>query len=201
MNSVLQPQEVKILHLFNKKTDKIIRTGFVDELKNNKMGLSLEFKFNPDGTGTISTESRLHDETKLDAVILTLRLFTQSKEIISITQIARLYQKMKIDSSYKIRFEKIKTILNNKLNEKAFTFLRNSPTYREVLKVVLYGSEAHVNLRETLEQWISDEHNMNMVQAEFERIVECYIYCIVAIKRLNEEILWKKSSDSPHFTK
>ena len=194
MSMLVTSNEAEKLCLFNKFIDKIIRTGFIDELKNNKLGTSINFEFNPDGTGTISTESRLHDETKLTAVLTTLRLFLQKNDDLSLERISTLYKQMRIDSSYKNTFANIMTALNNGLDKKAFTFLTDAPTYRKVLDVILYSDIAHTNQRDILRQWTSNGHNENMVRAEFERIVEFCIYCIVPIKKLNEEILEKYSS-------
>lgn len=190
MSSKITSEEIKILSLFNEQTKKILETGFLEELKENNLGLSFDIDFDHN---TMTTNARLHDFTKLRAVLLTLRIFLQKKEPIGIINIVVLYKKMKIDTSYLDRLTKITTILENKLNENAFTFINPPPTNRQVLDTVLYGTEAHLNQHDTFVQWTNDGHNENMVRAEFERIVEFYIYCIVVIMKLNEEILKKYS--------
>lgn len=190
MSSKITADEIKILCLFNEQTKRILEIDFLEELRDNNLGLSLDFDFDHN---TMTTNARLHDFTKLRAVLLTLRIFMQTKEPIGITNFADLYNKMNIDPSYLNRLTNITKVLDNKLNESAFTFITPPPTNQQVLDTVLYGIEAHLNQHDTFIQWTNDAHNENMVLTEFERIVEIYIYCIVAIMKLNEEILQKYS--------
>ena len=184
--SSINKEAVDILKKFNKKVDRIANSQFIKETKTRKFGVTINMDIAKNET---SSESRLHDQEHLDAVLLTLHMFVQGNEPISLDRVAKLYEEMLIDQSYKNDFQKIMATRDAYLSELAFTFLPSSPTRKQIFDNVMMGDKAHTGRQKVLEKWKSSNLNTDMIQTEFERIVEAYVFILVVIRNLNYVVM------------
>lgn len=130
-------EHLACLRVFNEKVEKLRRSQF---LKAEGFDLTLSGEQGKEP----KVEWRGPDETAIDAFVLTLRLFFQDKDGISVRQLAGIYAKATTDQ--KQRFEKLREQLNDHLDgSPGFTVNHKPLTWRDILDVVLYGDLAHVD--------------------------------------------------------
>lgn len=194
MSSILTTDEIKTLTQFNAKANQILNSSYLKEVKEKKLGYELSWNLN-EQTGNLDFNYKVsnHDEDFIKSLVLTLRMFVQDNESISIHNVSEWYCKMKIDQMYKDTFNDIRKYLNDYLDDKARTFLDSQPTKRELFETVIYGELAHVNPEKAqlLERWKSNKIEWDVAFVEFQRILHEFIQVIKMIKELNEKVLKK----------
>ena len=136
---------IATLRLFDEKVEKLLALRFVDEIRKQAGGAVMEYR---QGKGWEAIFVGPSDET-LDAVILTLRLFIQDNERISIRNIRRLYTESGLQAGLGDEFRKLADNLNAQLNAATNISIEEGKrlTYRDVLQIFIYGSHAHMTPR------------------------------------------------------
>ena len=84
---------------------------------------------------------------------------------------AKLYEQMPIDQSYKARFSALRQTLNDYLKSLSFnTLADDDPTIEKILRTLIYGEYAHQDRtkRQLIEKWKSLEGDWDMIAGEFE---------------------------------
>ena len=126
-----------------------INSRYTQQLLQGEIGGSFSFS-----GGVPSSSRRGPDEESLKSVFLTLRMFLQDNESISIRNMSKMFANLKLDSQLTAPFESIRSDLNR--------FLDNAPsgvspcdeghklTHREIMKAYLYGKYAHLNSKYTV---------------------------------------------------
>ena len=135
-------KEINTLKLFNEKATKLSESAFNKFLKANER-ISVTFAH-----GDVIKE--YPDQTAIDALVLTLRLFCQDNEQISIRNISEVYRRLPISPNLKHSFESVRLQLNNFLERTSNFTERKSEnectfpyTNRMILEIFLYGDLAH----------------------------------------------------------
>jgi hypothetical protein len=197
---MLSKNQIRRLENFNKLVDRLINSRFIKDSnekdprrhfiwQKSKQTGKLEFSYRRD---------RIHNEETIMAFILTLRQLIQ-RDPVSIGEMAKLYEEMPIDRSYKARFRSLRQNLNNYLQSLSFnTLADDDPTIEKILRTIIYGEYAHLDRtkRELIEEWKTYEGDWDMIAGEFEAALYQCTNLITPIKELNEEVLRQYSSSS-----
>jgi hypothetical protein len=181
--------------------ERLINSSFVKETKEkdpqrhytwieNKQTRKLDFSYRRD---------KVHDQESIMAFILTLRQIIQDRDPTSIKKMAKLYDDMPIDPSYKTEFHNRRNRLNDYLASPALTTTADDPTMGEILRTVIYGEYAHMEdaKRDVLKRWQKYAGDWDMILGEFEAaLYRCCVDFITPMKELNERVL-KQYASSP----
>ena len=189
---MLQPLEVKMLVLFNSKADELINSSLAKETKTIKPYITFEWKQNEETKELdFQYDNKNHTDDALKSFILTLRLFIQDNERISVRNINSLYDNMNIDLKYKYAFRKIRTELNNFLDSRPFTSVNDNPTFRQMMYALIYGKYAHLKTDkiEKITGWSRDKLDWDVIFFQFQSGLYEFLNCIRGMKFLNEIVL------------
>lgn len=190
----LSADEAYALNLFNEKVQKVLNSKFIKESNEKKLGETLEWNLN-DSTGNLDFSYSVlnHDEDWTQSVLMTIRMFKQDDDKLSIRNLSKFYESLDIDKEFKTTFTELRTYLNDYLDNESKTLLDDKPTRRILLDTILYGDIAHTSTKERqlLEKWKSDEVVWDLAYVEFERIIHEFINVLELIKNLNERVLTK----------
>lgn len=138
-------QVIDTLHLFEDKVQKLLGLKFVSEIRDQAGGAIAEYK---QGKGWDAIFVGPSEET-LDAVILTLRLFIRDNERISVRNVRRLYMESGLPKELRDEFCRVADHLNAQLDTPTNMSIKEGErlTFREVLQIFVYGSNAHTTPR------------------------------------------------------
>ena len=135
------------LKLFNEKADDVEGYGFVRALYDQQTGVMVS------GTANSMEAIRVGpDDEEVDAFLLTIRLFYQDRDRISIRAIADIYDRATIPQDLRDEFRRVRKALNDRLDSNptiAFEIDGVRIDRRRIFEVFPYGARAHVNPRQT----------------------------------------------------
>ena len=145
--------DIEILELFNERAARIGRlTRFIDSLQSEPL-VSIKI----DANGMAKTE-KLPDEESLSAAILTLRMFIQNNEPISLYNMSELYSRINVPQDLKDKFNELRDALNCYLDKSSNVTISDTSlgygkilesesgqkhTNRELMNTYIYGHYAH----------------------------------------------------------
>jgi len=137
------PDAVKTLELFNEKADQLLASSFLDEVSGG--GAIVRFDRESGWDGIFVGP----DDESMRALILTLRMFMQDNERISLRNMAALYDSLSVSAVVKREFDERRSVLNTSLDsESPLAITEDGPlSYREILSTFVYGEHAHVAAR------------------------------------------------------
>ncbi|HKG89246.1 MAG TPA: hypothetical protein VKA95_13045 [Nitrososphaeraceae archaeon] len=187
-----RPDDIATLKQFNITVDELTNYAFVKESLDRKIGRDFMWELNKD---TNELEFRYnksnHNEEFLRSFVLTLRLFIQDNEPLSIRNMSQLYGRLPIADEYKILFDKLRDNFNKFLDEPAITLSSNKPSRRIIFDAIIYGKYAHRDPKEIakMKTWQSDDLDWDMRFYEFQQILHDFLGIVKLIEKLNERVL------------
>lgn len=188
----LSNSNIDRLRQFNLAADEIIESSYVKESREKWVGINFRWTRNNETNDLdFSYQKSDHDEDKIRSLVLTVRLFIQDNEPLSIGKMREFYHGLPIDQKYKTVFDLIRDQLNEFLDEPATTFLEKKPSRRQVLETIIYGMYAHRNRNKigTIGTWKTDPLDWTIAFYQFQAILHDLTFIIQLIKRLNERVL------------
>jgi hypothetical protein len=134
---------VKTLALFNEKADQLLASEFLKQIGGGGAIVRFDRESGWDGIYVGP------DDESTRALILTLRLFMQDRDGLSLRKMAETYADLPVSADLKREFEAHRTRLNDFLDSASLLAIREEGplTYREILDIFVYGEYAHVNER------------------------------------------------------
>jgi hypothetical protein len=175
---------VKTLELFNEKADQFLSSEFFKQASGG--GSIVEFN-RESGWDSIHVGP---DDESTRALVLTLRLFMQDNDRISLRNMAALYGSLPVSAPVKQEFVAHRSQLNALLDSAShLAITEEGPlTYREIVSIFVYGEYAHVNARyrQTYEDLRTTEC-FPLFQNCLVDAVVAFARCISALRRTNEE--------------
>lgn len=182
---------IKRLERFNEKAEKLINLSFSRNLRGS--GLRIQ---STRGEPVIATRTGPRGE-QFDSFILTLRLFKQDNDQISIRKISECYESTLISEELSTQFSKSRANFNRFLDQNS-TCTHNNKTFtnREILDIYLYGEYAHMNeeKREIYHRITSMDISEAIYTNEFVKISGEFLNLISFVKELNTRALEEISS-------
>lgn len=128
--------------LFNEKAELLANSSFAKAMLQEDSGVLFECKAEgPYEVVLVGAEGE-----SVDAAFLTLRMFLQNNDRISIGNIAKIYSNNNDFSSHREEFESVRAQINNFLDTpNGIDFFGKNYTNREIIELLLYGSKGHSN--------------------------------------------------------
>ena len=187
-------RELSTLKLFNKTVKDLLDSKFVQYLSEHKK-LTVKISFRKGGP--LKTEESLPDQHAIKEFLLTLRLFIQKKEEISIRKMAKLYSDLPISAQLKDKFSELRGELNKYLDsDSPAKFKGKKLTRRQILNVSLYGKYAHLDEKEIYDKWKKPPLFGLMLHFEFVSILEILLRAIRYVTNLNDEAIQELTHSS-----
>jgi hypothetical protein len=174
----------RILGLFTTKAEKLNGLQFLTALRSGKGSYKMQGRIGApvEVTGDFATVD------EVDAFVLTLRLFIQDNEPISLRRIGQLYQDTPELAQVAERVAELRAKMNKFLDaDSPVVWQKQQLPRRRILDVFFYGGLAHTHLEKTQEfaRWMEHEYMAMPFQAEFYDIVAAITQTIFWIRQVN----------------
>ncbi len=154
------------LKLYNEKADLLLSSSFADAMLRKGSGFMFSWKA---GKNCESVLVGAEGES-VDAAFLTLRMFLQNNDRISIGNMAKIYSQEQELVAHRSDFNSIRSQINDFLElGNGIGFFGKNYTNREIIELLLYGSRGHTNrakdaeLRSLLEAPVVSQLLLNQV--------------------------------------
>jgi hypothetical protein len=196
--TITREEAIERLNLFIEKAELLRLSSLVKTLIANQ-GTKLDIEANL-STSEWSIKSTTLDSEQLDAFLLTMRLFIQNNERISICRTAELIRSLDVSEDLKERFLKPRDYLNNYLNGKSsFSIHGDRPTYKEIMDTVLYGYHGHLSLEKhrRYKKWTAGPFGPHIVYFEFIWVLQVFIRILVVLDKSCQLIVKELIDDIP----
>lgn len=189
---------IKKLQFFNDKAKKLLSSSYTSSIMQQKY--SIRYR-KTKKAGSISIKVNNPTDESLDAFILTLRMFMQDSDPISLRNMSKIYTNIPTRQKNKKVFEGYRKELNEYLDSSMHVILKDTKhevhvedrglTNRRILETFLYGSLAHLNKRRVVEftKWYNNKLLWFFVQRSFQSTLTRFIKTIRKIRALNNKVL------------
>lgn len=184
----MKAENIADLKLFNEKAALLLSSSFAAAMLRNQSGFLFSWK-----TGE-SCEAVLvgAEGESVDAAFLTLRMFMQNNDRISIGNMAKIYSQEQELVAHRSDFNSIRNQINDFLGSgNGIGFFGKNYTNKEIIELLLYGSKGHTNrakeaeLRSLLECPIVSQMFLNQVN----NAAALLIKGIIAVAEINTKAL------------
>jgi len=192
----MEQQTRKILEALVNKAHKIIDYGFDEHVK--RIGLNFQIT-RADGDDYL-VEFGLPDEKELDAIVLTIRMFTQSNESFSFQNVHGLLRDQGLSNEFRQGLISVRRAYFDYMNshsEYTVELFEDHPRRSEIFQTVLYGNLAHIHDPETVrkfQNWSSDDIKASLLMQEFTSITLQILVFIKQLASISESELKSKSA-------
>ena len=138
----MKSENASDLKLFNEKAAFLLNSNFANAMLKNQSGVMFSWEI-----GKSYEVILLGAEGKsVDAAFLTIRMFLQNNDRISIANIAKIYLCEQELQPYQADFNKIRDQVNIFLeSSNEVVFFGKNYSNREAIELLLYGSKGHTN--------------------------------------------------------
>lgn len=128
---------IQQLRLFIEKVEKLLSLSLVCSLIERGSGLRISWTKDA-GAPEVSLTGPASEQ--VDALVLTMRLFMQDNDRISVGRVANLLETLPVSEKLKEYFEKNRSHLNHALDSPSMLVVNNDhPSKRDILQTALYG--------------------------------------------------------------
>jgi len=186
--SALSIDQTRRLRLFNDKADELDGSRFARALYDQQSGVIVQGGL----TGPAEAVFVGPDDEAIRAFVLTIRLFQQNGDGISIQQLADIYAEPGVPQDVRVEFDRVCKALNDRLDSNTMFVIDNVHlTRRRVLNTFLYGELAHVNpnKRVVYEQWQTMGMAFALMSNEFVVTLGEFFNCVRWIRDINMRLL------------
>lgn len=129
------------------------------------------------------------DDESIDAVVLTLRLFMQDNESISLRNIAALYSQISVNSALAEHFSELRSTFNGYL-DRASVIGEKGIANREILELFVYGSLAHTTQDKAVKlDEFRESGDLGELKAQFAVILSTFLSVLASMKSVNERTI------------
>ncbi len=181
-------KQIDDLKLFNEKSAVLLTSTFANAMLKNASGFMFSYKAN-EGYEAIIVGA---EGESVDAAFLTLRMFMQDNDRVSVRNIAKIYSKEQNLADFRADFNSARSQLNKDLETSTgIIFFDKNYTYYEILELLMYGSKSHTNrekeaeLRTLIEKPIVSQLFLNQANVAAALLMQG----IAAIAEINQRAL------------
>jgi hypothetical protein len=189
---------IEILGLFIEKADRLRNSILVKSLIANE-GIKLDVQSDM-GTGVFSINYNGPDVEQVDAFLFTMRMFIQDGDQISFREMENMLDTLCVAEDAKLRFKKQRNLFNNFLDSKSMIAIEEDhPTYREIMKTVLYGYRGHLNSKKysRYKTWKASSVLSSIIDFEFISVLLAFIKALTVLEN-NCRIILKELTEITH---
>lgn len=166
--------------LFNQKVGKLENLSFAKRIAGSKFRLRGE-----KGKPFVVERTGPRGE-QFDAFILTLRLFMQDNDGISIRKIKKCYDSLPLSTEIINQFNSSREEFNKYLDSKSsLDYNDKNFTNREILEIMIYGEYSHLNKREIYNRVMNFAFFGDLFNNEFIHITGNFLNFLKYIRELN----------------
>jgi hypothetical protein len=188
MPQLITDDQRRRLKLFNEKADDVERYAFVKALYDQQTGVIAT-----GGAHGMEAVMVGPDDEAVDAFLLTIRLFCQDRDGISIRALAEIYGRDTIPQDLSDEFRRVRKALNDRLDSNptlAFEIDGVVINRRRLFEVFLYGGRAHVerDKRRVYETW-REFPIFPFMTNEFVVTLGEFFNCVRWIRDINRRLL------------
>lgn len=184
----MKTEAIADLKLFNEKAAVLLSSSFADAMLRNESAFMFSWK-----AGETCEAVLIGAEGEsVDAAFLTLRMFLQNNDRISIGNMAKFYSQEQELVAHRSDFNSVRSQINDFLDRgNGISFFGKNYTNREVIELLLYGSKGHTNrekeaeLRSLLEAPIVSQMFLNQVNIAAATLIKG----IAVIAKINKNAL------------
>ena len=138
----MKSDAISDLKLFNEKAALLLNSSFANAILRNQSAFMFSWKAGENYEAILVGA----EGESVDAAFLTLRMFLQNNDRISIGNIANLYLQEQELNLYQADFENIRSQINVYLDSgNGISFFGNNYSNRSLIELLLYGSKGHSN--------------------------------------------------------
>lgn len=142
--------EIKVLQLFEKKAKELYDSRFTKSLSGS--GVTVKWK---KGEGFVPNLRKGPDYESIKAFAITFRNFSLDSDLISIRNIAKMYEKLGSNDSLKKEFMEARKEFNKFLDSYSFIVYNGGKlTYRKIINTYIYGDVIHLEKNDEFKQLI-----------------------------------------------
>ncbi len=144
------------IELFLLKTDEIRNSNYFDFVSKNEISYSIK--------GSIDNETSMEtnhpDLESIKSVVLTIRLFIQDNDRISIRKIASLMRELNFNNEFVERYNRGRNNLNEFLDSVAVNYNGEDLSFRKIIDVFFYGYFTHLEEKQydIYRKWKNDKY-------------------------------------------
>jgi ribosome-associated protein YbcJ (S4-like RNA binding protein) len=185
----MKTEAISDLKLFNEKAVLLLNSSFADAMLRNESA----FMFSWEAGKSCEAVVVGAEGESVDAAFLTLRMFLQNNDCISIGNMAKIYSQEQELDVHRSDFNSVRDQINEYLDHgTAVDFFGKIYTNREVIELLLYGSKGHTNrakeaeLRSLLENPIISKLFLNLVNVASANLIKG----IAAVAKINDNALF-----------
>jgi hypothetical protein len=186
--SALSIDQTRRLRLFNEKANELDGSRFAIALYDQQSGVIVEGGL----TGPAEAVFVGPDDDAIRAFVLTIRLFQQDRDRISLRALAEIYGAERVPQELRGEFDEARKALNDRLDSGTmFVLNKERITRRRLLDVFLYGGLAHVDAdkRAVYEQWQAFGMAFALMSNEFVVTLGEFFNCVRWIRDINMRLL------------
>lgn len=186
--SALSVDQMRRVRLFNEKVNELDRSRFAIAMYDQQSGVIVEGSL----TGPAEAVFVGPDDDAIRSFVLTIRLFQQDRDGISVKALAEIYDGESVPTELSKQFREARKALNDRLDsDTMFVFNEERITRRGLLDVFLYGGLAHVDAekREVYEHWQAFGMAFALMSNEFVATLAEFFNCIRWIRHINMQLL------------
>lgn len=187
--------KISDLKLFNEKAAFLQNSSFADSMLRNQSGVLFSWKAGEKYESVIVGA----EGESVDAMLLTLRMFLQNNDRISIGNIAKIYSQEQDLAAYRSKFDSIRHRINVFLDvSNSISFFGKNYTNRETIDLCLYGSKGHSNREKEAELHSLMEAPIvwQVFLNQFNNAVAVLIKGIMAVAEINKDALIEIEADA-----
>jgi hypothetical protein len=186
--------EIETLRIFVSRSERLLRSRLSQNILSNQLGYTFTWV---EGIGS-HVEYPDCNEDDRDAFILSLRLFIQNNDRISIYNVSNVIESLPLSESNKQIFQEQRTELNRYLDSPPiFTAAGTPETNRELLNVLVYGEFSHLDskLRPLFLKWVDDPIVWPHMQTQFLMICQAIILSLSTFETVVKEAIGDLTSE------
>ena len=138
----MKSEAISDLKLFNEKAALLLNSSFANAMLRNESAFMFSWKAGENYEAILVGA----EGESVDAAFLTLRMFLQNNDRISIGSIANLYFQEQELNPCQADFDSVKSQINSFLDRSnGISFFGNNYSNRAAIELLLYGSKGHSN--------------------------------------------------------
>jgi len=180
--------EQETLKIFVERAERVLRTRLVQQVLSRQLSCRMDWK---EGQGMTIDYPDCHEDDR-DAFVLSLRLFIQNNDKISIYNIAKIIEDLPFSDAIKAPFHEQRSELNRYLDATPFFRAGAEPkNYRELLNTIIYGDLSHFDpkLRPMLQRWMADPFVWPHMQTQFLMVCQTIVLCLTVFRTVAQMAL------------
>ncbi|GEM_PF-3223716 len=188
--------EQETLKIFIERAERVLRSGLVQNVLSHQLGYSMKWKI---GEGITIQYPDCHEDDR-DAFVLSLRLFIQNNDTISIHNVSQIIETLPVSNTVKEPFRQQRAELNRYLDSNPmFTAFGEPKNYRDLLNTFVYGDLSHfdANLRPAFLRWMTDPLVRPHMKTQFLMVCQTISLCLGAFRTIAQMALDELNPPKP----